>query len=59
MAIVITGMLVTGIFTPYGVVVGTFLIAGPFYLWAWPKKEEHERNLREEREREAKPEAAR
>jgi cytochrome c oxidase subunit 1 len=51
MAVVIAGMLAAGIFTPWGLVVGSFAIGVPFYLWAWPKKEEHERNLREERER--------
>jgi cytochrome c oxidase subunit 1 len=51
MAVVIAAMLATGIFTPWGVVVGTFAIAVPFYLWGWPDKEEHVRNLREERER--------
>jgi cytochrome c oxidase subunit 1 len=53
MAVVIGGMLIAGIFTPWGVVVGTFAIAIPFYLWAWPSKELHERNLREERAEEA------
>jgi cytochrome c oxidase subunit I len=48
MAIVIGGMLITGIFTPWGVVAGTFLIMVPYYLWGWPRKEDHERNLREE-----------
>jgi cytochrome c oxidase subunit 1 len=55
MAIVISAMLISGIFTPWGVVIGTFAIAFPFYLWAWPDKEQHERNLREERERKDKP----
>jgi hypothetical protein len=50
MGIVIAGMLSAGIFTPWGVVVGSFAIVIPFYLWGWPKREEHERNLREEQE---------
>ena len=58
MAIVITGMLIAGIFTPWGVPIGTGLIVVPFYLWAWPDKKEHERNLREDREREAKEKEA-
>ena len=49
MGIVIAGMLAAGIFTPWGIVVGSFAIVIPFYLWAWPKREEHERNLREEK----------
>jgi cytochrome c oxidase subunit 1 len=48
MAIVISGMLIAGIFTPWGVPVGSFLIIIPFYLWAWPDKADHRRNLREE-----------
>jgi hypothetical protein len=30
----------------------------PFYFWGWPDKREHERNLREERERRREAEAA-
>ena len=51
MAVVISGMLIAGIFTPWGIVVGTFGIGIPFYLWAWPSRKQHERNLREERQR--------
>ena len=51
MAVVLTGMLTAGIFTPWGVVVGSFLIVIPFFLWAWPDRAQHERNLREEQER--------
>ena len=54
MALVIGCMLVAGIYTPWGFVVGSLAIAYPFYLWAWPKKEEHQRTLEEEAER--KPE---
>ncbi|MFL5618010.1 MAG: hypothetical protein ACJ79A_06380, partial [Gemmatimonadaceae bacterium] len=52
MAIVIAGMLGVGIFTPWGVVIGSFAIIVPFYMWAWPDREQHERNLREEHARE-------
>jgi len=38
--------------------IGTGLIVVPFYLWAWPDKKEHERNLREDHEREAKEKEA-
>jgi cytochrome c oxidase subunit I+III len=48
MAIVIGAMLITGIFSPWGVAVGSFLIIVPYYFWAWPTREEHERHLREE-----------
>jgi len=51
MAAVIAAMLITGIFTPWGVVYGTFAIALPFYIWAWPDREQHEKNLHEERHR--------
>jgi cytochrome c oxidase subunit I+III len=53
MALVVGAMLAAGIFTPWGVAAGSFAIAIPFYLWAWPKQKEHQRNLREERERRA------
>jgi cytochrome c oxidase subunit 1 len=58
MAVVIGAMLMAGIFTPWGVVVGSFAIAVPFYLWAWPDPAQHKRNLREERARDAKAQAA-
>ncbi len=51
MAVVISGMLIAGIFTPWGIVVGTFGIGIPFYLWAWPSRKQHARNLQEERQR--------
>jgi hypothetical protein len=59
MAAVLAGMLISGIFTPWGVVIGTFLIAVPFYLWAWPSRAQHARNLREERQRDQGIEAER
>jgi hypothetical protein len=55
---VIAGMLAAGIFTPWGVVVGTFAIVIPFYIWAWPDRGQHARNLREEKQRRAEPEMA-
>jgi cytochrome c oxidase subunit 1 len=58
MGCVIGGMLIAGIFTPWGVVVGSFAIGIPFYMWAWPDKKEHERNLREARRREPQARAA-
>jgi cytochrome c oxidase subunit 1 len=48
MAIVIGAMLITGIFSPWGVAIGSLLIAVPFYFWAWPEKEQHARELEEE-----------
>jgi cytochrome c oxidase subunit I+III len=51
MGLVIGAMLISGIFTPWGVVVGSFGIIVPFYLWAWPTKKKHERNLKEDRQR--------
>jgi hypothetical protein len=51
MALVLGTMLAAGIYTPWGFVFGSLAIAWPFYLWAWPRKEEHERNLEEEAER--------
>jgi cytochrome c oxidase subunit I+III len=53
MALVIGPMLIAGIFTPWGIVVGTFAIIVPYYLWAWPTQAKHERNLREDRRRRA------
>jgi cytochrome c oxidase subunit 1 len=54
MAIVISAMLIAGIFTQWGVVYGTFAIVIPFYLWGWPDKKEHQEHLREEREKKAR-----
>jgi cytochrome c oxidase subunit I+III len=58
MAIVIGGMLTAGIFTPWGLPMGSLVVIVPFYFWGWPDKREHERNLREERERRGEAEAA-
>ncbi|HEV7388207.1 MAG TPA: cytochrome c oxidase subunit I [Gemmatimonadaceae bacterium] len=58
MAIVLSGMLTAGIFTPWGIPVGSALILIPFYFWAWPDKGEHARNLREERQRDSQAEPA-
>jgi hypothetical protein len=58
MAIVLSGMLTAGIFTPWGIPVGSALILIPFYFWAWPDKGEHARNLREERQRDSQGEPA-
>jgi cytochrome c oxidase subunit 1 len=58
MGVVIAGMLAAGIFTPWGIVVGSFAITIPFYIWAWPKREQHERNLREEKQRRGELERA-
>jgi hypothetical protein len=58
MAVVIAGMLASGIFTPWGVVVGSFALVIPYYIWAWPDRGEHARNLREERQRRAALETA-
>ena len=51
MAFVISGMLAGGVFTPWGIVVGSAAVIIPFYMWAWPDKREHEQNLREEQQR--------
>ena len=58
MAIVIGAMLIYGVFSPWGLPIGTALIPIPFYLWAWPDKEDHKRNLREENEKKKKKRAA-
>jgi cytochrome c oxidase subunit 1 len=54
MGVVISVMLIIGVFSPWGLVIGTAAIPIPFYLWGWPDKKEHERNLREEHERKQK-----
>jgi hypothetical protein len=54
MGIVISVMLIIGVFSPWGLVIGTAAIPIPFYLWGWPDKKDHERNLREEHERKQK-----
>jgi len=51
MGVLIGAMLIAGVFTPWGLVYGTAFIGIPFYMWAWPDKREHERNLREENEK--------
>ena len=48
MAIIIALMLAAAIITPWGVPIGSMLLVIPFYLWAWPDKAQHERNLREQ-----------
>jgi heme/copper-type cytochrome/quinol oxidase subunit 1 len=58
MAIVLGGMLAAGIFTPWGLPMGSLVVIIPFYFWGWPDKKQHERNLREERERRGQAEAA-
>ena len=58
MAIVIGGLLTAGIFTPWGLPLGSLVVIIPFYFWGWPDKKEHERNLREERERRGEAAAA-
>jgi len=59
MGVVIAAMLIAGIFTPWGIVIGSFAIIGPYYVWAWPSREKHERNIREDRQRRAAERRAR
>ena len=51
MAIIIALMLAAAIITPWGVPIGSTLMLVPFYLWAWPDKAQHDRNLREQGKR--------
>ena len=46
--VVIALMLISGIFTPWGIAIGSFLIAVPFYYWGWPEKKQHKRDLEDE-----------
>jgi len=58
MAIIIAGMLAAAIVTPWGVPIGSTLLLVPFYLWAWPDKAQHRRNLREQGKQDREAEAA-
>jgi cytochrome c oxidase subunit 1 len=51
MAVVVGALLISSIFTPWGWAIGSILIVIPYYLWGWPKRKEHRRDLEEDRQR--------